>query len=120
MKVLRVAALSVAAIGVPAVLAGSIYLISAHSFETPARAVPRLRGNIATPNPQWSPSPAESGNSPSQNSNDISGPCDEAEHRNDPRCSPGSNGEPNEAESEDDDSGQSHENEDTGSSGGDD
>ena len=113
------AALCVAAIGVPAVLAGSIYLISAHSFETPARAVPRLRGNIATPNPQWSPSPAESPNSP-QNSNDISGPCDEAEHRNDPRCSPGGADESNENESEDDNSGPSHENEDIGSSGGDD
>ena len=90
MKALKLVALTVLAVVVPGLLAVSIYLISAHSFEAPASAVPRVRGNIASPNPQWSPAPRKSSKPKSEGTGkDVSGPCDEAEHADEARCAAG-------------------------------
>jgi hypothetical protein len=77
MKMLKIAAVALGALILPVLLASATYVLSARSLESPAGAVVRVRP-IATP---------DSGRDPDDGQReDISGPCDEAEHANDPRC----------------------------------
>lgn len=115
MKILKLVALAVVAVVVPGLLAASVFFISAHSFEAPASAVPRVRGNIASPNPQWSPAPRKSSKPKTGGAGgDVSGPCDEVEHADDPRCAAGNGPGDSSSDSEDPDSEESG-SEDSGS-----
>jgi uncharacterized membrane protein YgcG len=82
MKALRIAALALAALVLPALLASATYIMSANSLDSPAGAVVRLPRPIASPNP-------ERDRLEDKRRDDISGPCDEAEHADDPRCTGG-------------------------------
>jgi len=79
MKVLKIAALALAALVLPALLASATYIMSANSLDSPAGAVVRVPRPIASPNP-------ERDRAEDKPRDDISGPCDEAEHADDPRC----------------------------------
>jgi len=91
MKALKLVALTVVAVVVPGLLAASIYLVSAHSFETPASAVPRVRGNIASPNPEWSPGPRKKSAKPKSKGagKQAPGRCGTAKRAQDPGCTAG-------------------------------
>jgi hypothetical protein len=73
MRVLRVTLIVVAALAVPALLAFGVHLAAGSSLTAP----PPLVARVST-TPIAMPAPARQA--------DVSGPCDEAEHRNDPRC----------------------------------
>jgi uncharacterized membrane protein YgcG len=79
MKILKIAALALAALVLPALLASATYIMSANSLDSPAGAVVRVRRPIASPN-------TERDRAEDKRRDDISGPCDEAEHADDPRC----------------------------------
>src|SRR5262249_19802597 len=73
MRALRITLIAAAALAVPALLAFGVHLAAGRSFTAPPPLVARVSTTpIATPAPARQP--------------DVSGPCDEAEHRNDPRC----------------------------------
>jgi hypothetical protein len=81
MRNLRTVLMVLAALAVPALLALGVHLAAGGSLTAPPAAVARVSTEpIAQPSVQ--PTTTETGG-------DISGPCDEAEHRNDPRCAPG-------------------------------
>jgi hypothetical protein len=66
--------ITAAALAVPALLAFGVHLAAGTSLTAPPAAVARVSTEpIAAPAVPT----------------DVSGPCDEAEHRNDPRCAPG-------------------------------
>jgi hypothetical protein len=73
MRSMRALVLGAAAVAVPASLALGVYLAAGSSLTAPPAAVVRVSTTpIAQP--------------VSTLENDVSGPCDEPEHRNDPRC----------------------------------
>jgi hypothetical protein len=76
MKKTRIISIVLAAIVLPAALAATTYAIASGSFDSPSEEIRLTQGEIASPRPRPSASPG----------GDISGPCDEAEHANDPRC----------------------------------
>ncbi|MGH2787691.1 MAG: hypothetical protein ACRDJV_07240 [Actinomycetota bacterium] len=91
MKSAKTAALVLAALILPLLLAATTYLISAGSFEAPGGAAIRLENAaLASPRPDRSPSrPKGSNAGEGKSDKDESGPCDEAEHADDPRCAGG-------------------------------
>jgi hypothetical protein len=125
MRVLRIAALALAALVLPTLLVGITYVLSASSFARPAGAVVQVRRPIASPNPQQprTERPKPKGDTQTE---DVSGPCDEAEHVNDPRCTGVGSGDNSGHGSDDsgsDNSGSGSDNsgsDSSGSSGGDD
>jgi hypothetical protein len=71
MRALRIALIVAAALAVPALLALGVHLAAGSSLTAPPPLVARVSTTpIAAPAQQT----------------DVSGPCDEPEHRNDPRC----------------------------------
>ncbi len=89
----RVALFVVAALVLPVALVTASYFISARSFATSGGAPAIPSGKIAKP-PAQRPSPKPSASaSPSVEGEDLSGPCDEPEHANDPECRAGAVGE---------------------------
>lgn len=71
MRKLTLALITAAALAVPALLALGVHLAAGTSLTAPPVAVARVSTEpIAAP----------------VVTTDVSGPCDEAEHRNDPRC----------------------------------
>ncbi len=78
MRTLRVTLIAAAALAVPALLAIGVHLAAGSSLTAPPPVVARV-----STTPIAAPAPAQKA--------DVSGPCDEAEHRNDPRCA-GSDG----------------------------
>jgi hypothetical protein len=74
-RALRVTVIAAAALAVPALLAFGVHLAAGSSLTAPPPLVARVSTTpIATPAPAPPRQP------------DVSGRCDEAEHRNDPRC----------------------------------
>ena len=73
MRAARVTAIVVAALVLPALLALGVHFAAGSSLTAP----PPLVARVST-TPIAAPAPAQQA--------DVSGPCDEAEHRNDPRC----------------------------------
>jgi Histidine kinase-, DNA gyrase B-, and HSP90-like ATPase/His Kinase A (phospho-acceptor) domain len=73
MRTLRVTLIVLAALAVPALLALGVHLAAGSSLTAP----PPLVARVST-TPIAAPAPAQQ--------SDLSGPCDEVEHRNDPRC----------------------------------
>ena len=93
MRRLSVLAIAVAALAVPALLALGVHLAAGTSLTAPPAAVARVStAPIAEP---ATPPPTTT----------TSGRCDEAEHRDDPRCNPGSTTTTTTTEAEDDRSG---------------
>ncbi len=76
-------------LGFPAGLALGTYLASAGSLAEPVGEVALPRGAIAEPSPRAPATTGREERSGTTGSVDISGPCDEAEHANDPRCTGG-------------------------------
>lgn len=74
MSKLTLVLIAAAALAVPALLAFGVHLAAGTSLTAPPAAVARV-----------STAPIAAPAVPT----DVSGPCDEAEHRNDPRCAPG-------------------------------
>jgi hypothetical protein len=73
-----------AALAVPALLALGVHLAAGSSLTSPPQAVARV-----STEPLARPSRPLTTSTTTSTTEDISGPCDEAEHRNDPRCAPG-------------------------------
>lgn len=93
-----------AALVVPALLALGVHLAAGSSLTAP----PPLVARVST-TPIAAPAPA-------QTTTDVSGPCDEAEHRNDPRCTGSTT--PTRTTTLDDKSGGHSGSDDSGSSSG--
>jgi len=101
MKSAKTAALVLAALILPLLLAATTYLISAGSFEAPGGAAIRLENAaLASPRPDRSPSRSKARQQKSEE--DESGPCDEAEHAGDPRCAGGNDDDDNSGSGSDD------------------
>jgi hypothetical protein len=103
MRALRITLIVAVALAVPALLALGVHLAAGSSLTAP----PPLVARVST-TPIAAPAPAQR--------TDVSGPCDEAEHRNDPRCA-GSKA-PTRTTTVDDKSGRNSGRDDSGSSSG--
>ena len=103
MRALRITLIAVVALAVPALLALGVHLAAGSSLTAP----PPLVARVST-TPIAAPAPAQQA--------DVPGPCDEPEHRNDPRCA-GSNA-PTRTTTVDDKSGRHSGSDDSGSSSG--
>ena len=105
MRKVTLVLIAAAALAVPALLAVGVHLAAGTSLTSPPAAVARVSTEpIAAP----AEPPA-----------DVSGPCDEAEHRNDPRCAGGTTTTADEDRSGSDNSGKGR-GRGRGRSGGDD
>ena len=103
---------AVAGLALPIGLALAVYVASAGSLAEPVEGTRLPSETIARPstaNKAATPAPTRPRATPS---GDVSGPCDEAEHANDPRCTG--------AATDDDDSSNSESGSSDDSSGGDD
>jgi len=103
MRALRITVIVVAALAVPALLALGVHLAAGSSLTAPPPVVARV-----STAPIAAPAPAQ---------RDVSGRCDEADHRNDPRCAGTTTGTTTTTTS-DDKSGRHSGSDDSGSSSG--
>jgi hypothetical protein len=88
MRNLRTVTMVLAALAVPALLALGVHLAAGSSLTAPPAAVARVSTEpLAQPSRPVTSSTTTT--TTTSTTEDISGPCDEAEHRNDPRCAPG-------------------------------
>jgi hypothetical protein len=105
MRALRITLIVTAALVVPALLALGVHLAAGSSLTGP----PPLVARVST-TPIATPAPAREV--------DTSGPCDEAEHRNDPRCAGSGTTTTTRTTTVDDNSGRHSGSDDSGSSSG--
>jgi hypothetical protein len=89
MRPTRILLITLAALMFPVGLGAAVYATAGRSLASPPEALVSVSSNPVA-------RPVTTTDDPS----DVSGPCDEAEHRNDPRCAAGA--------ASDDNSGQSH------------
>ena len=92
MRPTRILLITLAALMFPVGLGAAVYATAGRSLASPPEALVSVSSNPVA-------RPVTTTDDPT----DISGPCDEAEHRNDPRCAPGAAGDDNGRHRGDDD-----------------